>query len=217
VNRFLLQLLYLPITIFMTGVEAVGRMFSGTQTALSMAGPQNGGQPKTPAAPVSTGSAATISAPAGSRTLTRKENGMSINNDLGGDDIKNVTYSILFVKRDLEATLKEPTQEVVTYATDSASYGALKLMEFTNGGTFSLPTTWFENDYPHSWRDTTHDKREKLKVENIPSEDQRYIRVIYEVGERITKGDADYEKRQTKALEGIERNTREMAHSKKTK
>lgn len=137
---------------------------------------------------------------------------MSTNNqDLSGDDIKNVSYSILFVKRDLEATLQGSTQEIVNYSTDGPSYGALKLSEFTATGSFPLPEAWAENDYPHRWPDPLPVPPPTLNVGNIPPEDRRFIRFTYEVKERITKGDADYERRQTKALEGIERNTRAIS------
>src|SRR5215471_7269323 len=114
----------------MASVEAVGRLFNGGQKALASAGPASGAPPTSPATPGSTGGAGTIAAPAGSGTVIKKESGMStINQDLSGDDIKNVRYSILFTKRDLEGTLKPATDEVINYSTDGASYGALKLSE----------------------------------------------------------------------------------------
>lgn len=191
----------------MASVEAMGRMFSGTQAALSMAGPQNGGQPPTPAAPVSTGSVGTTAAPAGGRTVTKKENGMSGNDqDLSGDDIKNVVYSILFTKRDLEVTLKALKEDVVNYATDGYSYGGLKISQFTSKEEFDYPSRWKNAHYPPN----VDPSRQTLRVSDIPDEDQRYIGFSFRVVSRFAKGDADYEKRQTIALEGIERNTRAL-------
>lgn len=127
------------------------------------------------------------------------------NQDLSGDVTKNVNYWILFIKRDLEGTLKPSTPEIVNYSTDGANYGALKLSEFAaTGTTFPLPETWAENGYPHSWPVPLPDPRPQLTVGDIPPEDRRFIRFFYEVKELIPKETADYEKRQTRALEGIE-------------
>ena len=110
------------------------------------------------------------------------------NQDLSGDNVKNVVYSILFTKRDLEATLKTETEELVHYDTDGASVAALKIAEFAD-------------DYPPSIAKSVS----TLKLENIPREDRRYVRFSYRVRDRFPRGEADYDRRQTRALEGIER------------
>ena len=50
--------------------------------------------------------------------------------DLSGDELKYVSYSILYTKADKEDTLQAEKQEIVTYATDGESFGGLKIAEF---------------------------------------------------------------------------------------
>lgn len=121
------------------------------------------------------------------------------NQDLSGDEIKTVIYSIFFTKRDLEAPLKGLTEDVVNYSTNAASYGGLMLAKFSSEETFTRPRRWVDNNYPNSNSPGT------LSVKDIPDEDRRYITIDFKVVNRFAKGAADYEKRQTIALEGIER------------
>jgi len=118
--------------------------------------------------------------------------------DLGGDDLKYVSYSIVFTKRDYEATLKKEEQEFIDYPTDGGSYGGLKIAEFFEQvaqGTIPRPPKWIENNYPPGagarWE--------------IPRDDRKYVKFIYSVDRRLPKGEADYERRKVKALEDISR------------
>jgi hypothetical protein len=128
---------------------------------------------------------------------------MSDDRDLSGDQVKLVTYSILFTKRDLEATLQSEREQLVNYETDGASFGALKLSEFTAKNRFPLPQVWKDNSYPHLWPESPAEPP-LLTVADIPDGDRKYIRFVYRVKERLTKNNSEYEERQTKALEGIE-------------
>ena len=131
---------------------------------------------------------------------------MSIDQDLSGDDIKTVVYSIFFTKRDLEVPLQGLTEDVVNYPTNAASYGGLMISKFSSDEkkTFKRPQRWKEAYYPKP------DSLEDLRVRDIPEEDRRYITIDFKVVSRFAKGDADYQKRQTIALEGIERNTKAL-------
>ena len=129
---------------------------------------------------------------------------MSIDQDLSGDDIKTVVYSIFFTKRDLEAPLKGLTEDVVNYSTNAASYGGLMISKFSGNDSFKRPQRWKDAKYPEP------DSPDELRVSDIPDEDQRYITIDFKVVNRFAKGDADYQKRQTIALEGIERNTKAL-------
>jgi len=123
------------------------------------------------------------------------------NQDLTGDEIKTVIHSIFFTKRDLEAPLKGLTEDVVNYSTNAASYGGLMLAKFTSEDQFDRPKRWIDNNYPPG----VDDSRTILSVKDIPDEDRRYITIDFKVVNRFAKGAADYERRQTIALEGIER------------
>src|SRR5262249_32491234 len=50
--------------------------------------------------------------------------------DLGGDDLKNVSFWIRFTKTHFVATLQDMQNETIDYATDEASYGGLKIGGF---------------------------------------------------------------------------------------
>lgn len=215
-SNFLMQVLYLPVTLFMSSIDMLGKMMGGVQraTAAATGRGQSGGfgagaVPGTPT--VSTGPVTNVSSQAGSGLTgntngnqTNKENYMSIDQDLSGDDIKTVVYSIFFTKRDLEAPLKGLTEDVVNYATNAASYGALMISKFASTDKFKRPDRWIAAKYP--WPDAPHE----LTAKDIPGEDQRYITIDFKVVNRFTKNDADYQKRQTIALEGIERNTKAL-------
>jgi hypothetical protein len=128
----------------------------------------------------------------------QKEKRPMADQDLGGDDLKYVSYSIIFTKRDYEATLKGQTQELVDYPTDGGSYGGLKIANFFTAvslGQVPPPPEW-GNRYPPP-SDGTGWK--------IPTDDQKYIKFIYWVDSRLPRSEADYEKRQAEALEAISR------------
>lgn len=213
-NNFLLQMLYLPVTLFMTSVDMLGRMLGGGQRGTGGGtgrGPQGGSAvPGMPTVNSAVASAVGVSTPAAvtredtSGNQTNKENYMSNDQDLSGDDIKTVVYSIFFTKRDLEASLKGLTEDVVNYSTNAASYGGLMISKFSCNETFRRPQRWKDASYPEP------DSPDELRVRDIPDEDQRYITIDFKVVSRFTKGDSDYQKRQTIALEGIERNTKAL-------
>lgn len=118
--------------------------------------------------------------------------------DLGGDDLKYVTYSILFTKRDLEATLEREHQDVVNYSTDGGSYGALKIAHFmarVAAGEVRRPTVWAQNGYPEGFKAGVPWK--------IPAEDEKYITFVFSVDRRLERQDAQYDKDQVKVLKEI--------------
>lgn len=232
VSRFFLQLLYLPVTIFMASVNALGRAWSGTQSTtqptvpggfpgagFSSAPPAGvGGYSTTPAnvGGFSSTSASTTAALAntGFRNPNTKEISMGCENnqDLSGDELKTVVYSILFTKRDLEANLTGLVEDVINYKTNPASYGGLMLSRFTHTE-FPWPNVWMDNQYPRELTPDEKTRRKngevlKITTEELEEDDQRYLTFEYKVVSRLPKNDADYDKRKTKALEKIASNTK---------
>jgi hypothetical protein len=209
-----MQLLYLPVTIFMASVNALGRGWGSNQSSTSTGVPGAGfsGSPpggiggfSPPMANVggfsmTPASGTAIPVNTGFRNPNTKERSMGVENnqDLNNDDIKTVLYSIIFVKRDLETILQEQRLDVVSYVSDGPSYGALKMGEFTAKGTFKRPQSWKDSNYPPGVTKDTD-----LTVKDIPENDRRYIKIEFRVTDRRAKSDADYEKRKTKALETI--------------
>jgi len=120
------------------------------------------------------------------------------NLDLSGDDLKDVRFSILFTKRDLETPLKGETSDVVNYSTTGGSYGAIKIGEFLedvkkHGA--DRPPVWKENKYPPGVAGD--------KYFEIPTVDKKYITFQYTVESRMPKGAKEYDKRTVEVLTDI--------------
>jgi hypothetical protein len=126
----------------------------------------------------------------------QKEDQTMSDQDLGGDDLKYVSYSVLFTKRDYEATLKQQKEFLVNYATDGASFAALKMIEFA-AEPFHRPPEWTrDNLYPPD----IPAGNAMLTVSELPPDDRKYLTFIFNVERRLSRGDADYEKRTVKIL-----------------
>jgi hypothetical protein len=112
--------------------------------------------------------------------------------------LKYVSYSILFTKPDLEATLEEQREVLVNYSTNGESFSALRIAEFFErnaAGQVRRPTVWRENNYPGDAADDFHWR--------IPEDDRRYVTFIFQVDRRLEKGDANYPKEQVRVLKEI--------------
>ncbi len=129
---------------------------------------------------------------------TYKETQVMNDQDLSGDDLKYVSYTILFTKRDLEAPLEREQQDVVNYSTNGGSYGALKIAKFiykVAQGKVKRPAAWRDSDYPPDAQNDNHWK--------IPEDDLKYITFIYSVDRRLPRQEAEYDKDQVKVLKEI--------------
>jgi hypothetical protein len=118
--------------------------------------------------------------------------------DLRDDTLKLVRYKILFVKRDYEVAF--PEQEDLVYDNmDGTSFAAWKVAEFIqrlhNGGV-EQPARWKGRSYPAKC--VTNDR-----VTSLPEEDKKYLRVYYEVLERYPREKFRHEEKQIRVLEEI--------------
>jgi hypothetical protein len=119
--------------------------------------------------------------------------------DLGGDDVKNVSYWITFVKPDFVATLQTMKEETIDYPTDEASFGGLKLArffeDFAHNG-IPWPDAWTRrpgNDYPDVGS----------PLDRIPPRDERYIKFNLRLNWRQPLPDAEREKDKVDVLRDI--------------
>jgi hypothetical protein len=145
--------------------------------------------------------------PAGAAYLSRPEEPQMSDQDdqdLSGDDLKYVRYSILFTKRDVEATLQADREELVDYSTDGASFGALRISDFTArllAGQVPLPEAW-KWHYPgpnppeYGWK--------------VPGPDRRYITLVYSVVRRLPLQEGHYQRAQVEHLRGIDHSLHEI-------
>jgi len=135
--------------------------------------------------------------------------------DLSGDDLKYVNWTIVFTKPGYEAVLESTQCDLVAYSTDSSSYAAMKIAKFLERARFgkaTKPHGWVEHDYPsepHVASRRTEAKTEKhdgskqeVKAESkqetgksereqngwrIPSDDQKYVQFLYKIEWRLPK------------------------------
>jgi hypothetical protein len=131
-------------------------------------------------------------------THEEEENAMWDDQDLSGDDLKYVSYSILFTKRDYETPLEREEQDLVDYPTNGGSYGGLKIAHFlekVRNGDVQRPEKWRQAGYPPGTQGDT--------VPSIPIEDERYITFIYRVERRIPREGKEYDRDQVRELRGI--------------
>lgn len=138
--------------------------------------------------------------------------------DLSGDDLKYVSWTIVFTKPGFEAALEPMQHELVAYNTDSSSYAALKIAKFLERARFGKvdrPHGWIEHDYPRepanlsrrtetsSTSSKTDNSKHESKQEKetakseakegwrFPSDDQKYVQFLYRVEWRIPKRETE--------------------------
>src|SRR5258708_998045 len=99
----------LPTAVLLTGVEAFRKALQEVQQLLDQ-----GVQAVSPSTDDTDHCSRTDCV---AKTIQKEDDAM-IDQDLGGDDLKYVSYSILFTKRDYEATLEQRTEFLVNYPTD---------------------------------------------------------------------------------------------------
>jgi hypothetical protein len=98
----------------------------------------------------------------------------------------------------------------VDYSTSLGDYQGSKKVEFVNklkDEGIERPQKWVDEDYPDE--EFIKERDGKEYVIGLPSDDtEKFLRVKVEVLDRYEKDDADYEKDQTDALRGIEKELR---------
>lgn len=222
----LTEIVMLPVTAFLYGMELLVRALQGTQSAaeqgmtVMVGAPQpraletgqdrdshgagydeqratsGNGGPEARAAHME---AATMDTTIGYESRRDR--------DLADDTLKLVRYKILFVRRDYEVAF--PEQEELVYDNmDATSFAAWKVAEFiqtmhTEG--VAQPSRWESRSYPprgteEKWQ--RHYHRERI-VKALPEEDKKYLRVYYEVLERYPREKFRHEEQQIRVLEQI--------------
>jgi len=142
---------------------------------------------------------------------------MSNNQDLSGDDLKYVVWSIVFTKPGYECVLEPQQSEIVNYSADGSTFAALKIakvLEKARNGRLERNDAWVERNYPAesaksserrttevvstgsdttvvASTDTTNNTETSSSSRErgwrIPQEDQKFITFIYRVDWRLPK------------------------------
>jgi len=204
------QMARFPLDVFVLGVGLFLRSFRGLQESVNqgdnamprgsgpdrLMSPRRGGEDMAFSSWTRpTGPNKTVSNISSSSTTRETTMG---DQDLSGDDLKYVSYSILFTKRDFEQTLESKREDLVNYSTNGGSFGGLKIANFfkeVEEGRVRRPQLWAEKDYPPNARSET-DWR-------IPEEDKKYVTFIYCVDRRLPKQDTEYDKLKVEVLREI--------------
>lgn len=192
--QFIGQMMKLPLTTFVAGAEIVLKTAQEMQkmidqemhTTLDSITPTRGLMPESEARdPDRTMDCGADQDGANNNYQTpQQEESKMADQDLSGkDELKYVSYSILFTKRDEEKTLIADKHDIVDYATDGESYGGLRIADFA------------VEDTDNEWS-------------NIKEEDRKYIKFVYQVDARLPKSDKDYDREKTAALQQIAVNTK---------
>ncbi len=148
-------------------------------------------------------SSTTSSAPAGRATpgwTSLFSGGRSVmrDQDLGGNDLKYVIWSLVFTKPGYECVLQTQQEELVNYAADPNTYAALKIARFLDGarhGHCRKPESWLERGYPvESAKDAIGYEMSSPAPRpshrdgwRVPSEDQKFIVFLYNVERRLPR------------------------------
>jgi len=120
--------------------------------------------------------------------------------DLSGDDLKYVVWSILYCKPGYETVLESNQADIVNYSADGASFAAVKIakyLEKARHGRTERPQLWVEKGYPET---SPTQRRESAVMSGattmqaapergwrIPADDQKYIKFVYRVERRLPK------------------------------
>jgi hypothetical protein len=215
---FLDEIIELPIRAFAWSMEVVSGGMRGTQTVDGMvsrmvhrptitrpdAAPGGSGNAREDPAPLRPPEAAkhllTRPLEEGKPIPTRPlEEGKSTpDRDLSDDMLKLVQYRVLFVKRDLEYAFREK-EELVPDNMSAQAFTAWKIAEFIQHlDEVNVPAKWLRKNYPRDCHQRAEDRIEKL-----PEEDKKYLRLQFEVLRRYPRERLRYEERHIEVLEGI--------------
>jgi hypothetical protein len=202
------QMVMLPFTVFVQGMELFFKTIQGIQKATDEGMDVMVGEIKQTAETASgsgieqvpkTTSFATGGVIESDAAITLKEKINMSDTDLSGKNtLKLVRYKILFIKRDYETAFPE-VEELVADSMDDNAYTAWKVAEFIQrlGKHKTLvPTKWGQKYPPKEYRNGDI-------LLGFPEEDKKYLRVYFEVLARYDREEFKYHERQIEVLEEI--------------
>jgi guanyl-specific ribonuclease Sa len=201
----------LPTVVILTGVEAFRRALKEVQQLIDQGlniVSENTASFESVVSPAFESAVKRNGESDGLAEILKKENHAMLDQDLEGDDLKYVTYSILFTKRDYEATLEQQREYIVNYSTNGASFASLKMIQFASRP-FHRPHEWMCTDtlYPPG---ISRDQKE-ISVNDIPCDDHKYLTFIYKVERRLPRQSKEYDREKVRALQGIREDLGEIS------
>lgn len=123
----------------------------------------------------------------------------TVDQDLSGNDLKYVIWSIVFTKPGHETILQTTQEELVNYSADPNTFAATKIARLVDGarhGHVHKPEAWTNYPSESKTKATTpttaggskaSGEGENDKGWRVPPEDQKYITFLYRVDRRLPK------------------------------
>jgi hypothetical protein len=156
----------------MTGA-AVDMMIRGAQSMTgsgrSMA--SNGYNASSSSDSTRSSSSSSSSGSSGWSTLFSNQSSGTFDQDLSGDDLKYVIWSIVFTKPGYECILQKQQEELVNYSADSSTYAAVKIAKFLDSarhGHSDRPEAWGDKGYPSDASKPKSSRKESTTVISTP-------------------------------------------------
>jgi hypothetical protein len=151
-----------------------------------------------------------------SSSASSAQNGSSLmqnDQDLSGDDLKYVVWSIVFTKPGFECVLEPQHSEIVNYSADGSSFAAVKIAKFlekARHGHVDKAESWGDHGYPPETGKGAQRRTDVVATESgttvssgtsggakgsssqergwrIPADDQKFITFLYRVEWRLPK------------------------------
>jgi hypothetical protein len=203
------QMLMLPFTVFVYGMDMFVRTMRGIQQVAdqgmdmmadgpsqSVPGIQADIPPPTGQTTrggwgdleVQTKTSTSVSTVGDAAEANQKEILKMADRNLSDDQLKLVRYKILFVKRDYEVAFDEKEDLVYDNMTGEA-FAAWKVAEFIQRlDREVVPIEWRKRDYPREFSDTEKDPtNDAVFIRSLDERDKKYLRVFYEVLDRYVR------------------------------
>jgi len=114
--------------------------------------------------------------------------------NLSGDDLKYVVWTIVFTKPGFECVLEPQRSELVNYDADASSFAAIKIARFlekARHGHAEKPESWRDHNYPPEFAKETGAAQASSSSHDrgwrIPAEDHKYLTFLHRVEWRLPK------------------------------
>jgi hypothetical protein len=168
----------------------------------------------------------------GQKRQSASVNPSSESQELTGDDLKYVVWTIVFTKPEHETVIEPMQCELVNYSTDVSSFAALKManaLQRGRSGKLNKPAVWAEHSYPaesamakqrtesttetsrvsaETSRSSTKATTESSTSEKgwrLPADDQKYLQFLYRVEWRLPKRSPEVTRVETVTVEEYSR------------
>lgn len=148
-----------------------------------------------------------------SKTAERGSSMFQSDQDLSGDDLKYVVWSIVFTKPGLECVLEPQHSEIVNYAADGSTFAAVKIAKFlekARHGHVAKAESWRDRGYPAEAAKAAERRTEVVSGESgttvssstsggakasssqergwrIPADDHKFLTFLYRVEWRLPR------------------------------